>query len=105
MKDQAHHLHEHGTVAFTLPPGAITGAAKADLAAREHNRLVYRGKINPPARRYAFVAKHVRKAKTPVELLRLAQREPKAAKKTTKVNTWRIYEAQDSLRRAIELAA
>ena len=58
----------HGTKPFTLPPSAIRAAAKADLGRCALNRKdAELG--NWCSRRYAFLPRHVKNAKTVDDLL------------------------------------
>lgn len=95
-------LHEHGTRAFRLPAGAIVSTAEHDLDSREYNKRYAAGQEIGPTRRYAFLAKHVRRAKTAAELIALAIKENGAAKNTTKINTKRIYGDLATLRAALD---
>lgn len=87
-------LHDHGTVAFELTAGSLISAAELDLRHRAANVEAGEGVY-----RFAFVARHVRKAKTARDLILLALQEPGHGEASGKLNTRRVYAAKTALAR------
>lgn len=99
-------LLRHGTK-VELPIGAVIAAAKADIAryARwkdEDSGAKQGGVWEGELRRYAFLPQHIRKARTPAELLLIAAQAPKVSEKTTVRNRAMIYQNPDLLVDAAE---
>jgi hypothetical protein len=100
-------LAEHGTRAFELKPGSIVQAAVSDLKLRAR-KTPGEGVDRDPelqGRQYAFVGKHVRRAKTPAELIQLALDHPEAGVTSGKINTKLIYREAKLLQAALAMAA
>lgn len=82
-------------------------AARRDLLQMSTRKRYAKDRLNvarPPRGSYAFVYRHVRKAKTEANLLRLALTEPNLGLESTKVNTREIYGDQALLMAALSLA-
>jgi hypothetical protein len=84
----------------SLPPGAIIGAARADLALKR--RKVERQEA--PGAPYAFHRRHVAKAVTAAELLELAYEDRDRGLGSGKLNTRVIYGDPAALAAAIVVA-
>lgn len=93
-------LEKHGTKAFRLPPSAILSAAKSDLALRKRKVM---DKCEPGLQ-YAFIARHVRKAECPADLLEWALKERDRGLSSSKINTRLIYGDEDLLHQALARA-
>lgn len=93
-------LHEHGTKITELPPSAIVSTAASDLALRQKKNE----DLADPNCHYAFVAKHVRKAVSPADLLQRAINDLDTGTKSGKLNTRILYGAPDQLRAALACA-
>ena len=76
-----------------LPAGLIIGAARADLTRRTHNTWFR----SPPYHRYAFLRAHVKNAKSVADILRAALADVDAGLKTTKRQTYRLYQQREAL--------
>jgi hypothetical protein len=87
----------------SLKPQNLVQAAEADLRRRRHNEYLAKvyGRSCGMFEQYAFNASHVRKAKSVLDLLRLALMHPVV--KTTKSNTKLIYGNGALLFEAIKL--
>ena len=117
---EAINLYHHGTLKWKFTPNMVYQTAMRDLQNFEFNewlrgeraRMVekygkkgidYKGL--PGSRKYGFLAKHVRKARTPATLLKLALEERKEGKaRAQNVNTLAIYDNTDTLEKAYALA-
>jgi len=100
-------LSRHGTKAFQLTPSSVIAAANRDLmqiAIRRSYARNKEGKIKPSRGSYAFVYRHVKRAKSTAELLRRALAEPGLGIDSTKTNTQEIYRDQALLMAALSLA-
>ena len=107
-------LARHGTVDVALPPSAILYAAKEDFARRGRNKLIAKGTgAWLPFSRYAFLASHVRNAKSPAEILRRAmawkQHQPKPDTladqgPVPKLSMLRLTASVENLAAAIQMA-
>ena len=86
-------LFEHGTRPWKLPPSAVLGAARNDLRKRGSGRPC------------AFLRKHVRPAKSPADLLRRALQDRESGLVAARLKTRILYDDEQNLRRALELAA
>lgn len=89
-------LNDHGTRAFELKPGSLISAAVADIRNRDRKQT---GEVEKAAP-YAFHRLHVRKAKSPAELLSLALKDRERGEKSRKLNTRRIYANSETLAQA-----
>lgn len=92
---------------MSLKPQNLVQAAQADLQRRERN-----GGFDPKARRrnkvpfehYAFHRKHVRRAMSVEDVLRLAVADPLIGQVSGKKNTVLIYSNVPLLQAALQLA-
>jgi hypothetical protein len=111
--DQDLFMLNHATDgAAPFEPGAIVAAAWRDIQTREYNlrcradRRERKEKkestkdINT-ARSYAFLATHVRKAKTAADVIRAALEDTAKGSASTNVNTARLYRNTEALKRAL----
>ena len=117
---EAMSLFRHGTLKWKLTPNTVYQAAVRDLQSLEFNtwlrgeRVRIKGKHGkdspdykglPQSRGHGFLAKHVRKARTPATLLKLALEEREEGKDRAKnVNTLALYDNVDALAKAYVLA-
>ncbi len=85
-------LFEHGTRLWKLPPSAVLGTAQNDLRKRGSGQ------------RYAFLRRHVRRAKSPADLLRRALQDRESGLAAPRVETLTLYSDEPTLRHALELA-
>lgn len=92
------HLLKHGTKAAKLPPGAIIGAAPADLERRKHNTNT---ELSPPYHRYAFLRRHVIDAETPEQIIAAAINELALGAASSKVQTQFLYSDPEALYEAL----
>lgn len=104
---EARMLAEHGTKAYRLTPSCIVSVAERDLASRRHNVVfaAYNkagGEEGEPMLRYAFLGKHVRRAKSAAHLIALALAHG-AAMASTQLNTIRLYGDRAALQGALDL--
>lgn len=83
-----------------LRPVNIMQAAEADLKRKTRN-LAEADFEDPHYEQYAFHRGHVRRAKSPHDLLILALMDPHAADKTAKANTRMIYADTELLLAAV----
>jgi hypothetical protein len=89
---------------MSLRPQNIIGAAQADLARRERNKLRFKGQLDDALERYAFLGSHVRRANSVRHLLDLAIKKPVKGQAAGKRNTRIIYGDADLLKQALELS-
>lgn len=83
-----------------LKPQNIVQAAQADFARARRNaeQAKYKDHSYEP---YAFHRRHVRRARSPHDLMLLALMDPAAAMKTAKANTRMIYDNAGLLLQAL----
>ena len=117
---EAINLFTHGTLKWKLTPNAVFETAKRDLQSHEFNTWLRgeRARIKresdkngleykrlPQSRKYGFLAKHVRKVRTPAALLKLALDErDEGPAGAVNVNTVALYDDVDTLTKAYVLA-
>lgn len=113
---EAMSLYHHGTLEWNLTPGAVYQTAVRDLRNQEFNiwlraeRQKYdkesdQYKALPMGRGYGFLAKHVRKARTPAALLKFALEDyEEGLARAKNVNTLALYDNVDALGNAYVLA-
>ncbi len=112
---EAMNLYHHGTVKWNLTPNAVYQAAAQDIKSHEFNVWLrgQRNRLNrdspeykqlPSARRYGFLACHVRKAADAAALLKLALDDQDAGRCSEAVNTLALYDNADALAAAYVLA-
>lgn len=93
-------LHDHGTRIAQLPPSAIVTTAANDLTLLRKKKEL----LADPAEHYAFVAKHVRKAVSPADLIQRAINDLDRGTKSGKLNTRILYGSPEVLRAALDHA-
>lgn len=104
-------LEKHGTKTFTLPAGAIIGAAQADLMLRDRKRgqrithkMGETVELQIQAQHYAFHRRHVSRAKDAQQLIAIAIKQRKIGLKSGKKNTRLIYRDAKLLKSALKAA-
>ncbi len=117
---EALNLYRHGTLKWKLTPNVVYQTAVRDLESLEFN-IWLRGECGrikekhgknspdyknlPQSRGHGFLAKHVRKARTPAALLKFALEEHEEGLARAKnVNTLALYDDVDALAKAYVLA-
>ena len=118
---EAINLFQHGTRTCGLTARAILQAAESDILRRSENRRIRaeRTKLRaelgkkgpaldalPRCSDYAFIPRHVNKALTAADLLRLAIEDMAGGRTNAKhANTLRVYESEELLRAALQLVS
>lgn len=109
-------LHIHGTPAITMTPQMIVQAATQDIRSFAHNtarelerkQLIKEGgnlKMLEEKRKLAFLATHVRGAKTAADVIDTAIKlAHEAVGKTEVANRFRIYNSPELLKEALKIA-
>lgn len=106
-------LVTHGTKAFALKPSSIAYTAQRDFRifqevrerakqAKERRQAGDEPEAVEP-QRYAFLRKHVAKAKKPADILKLAAADEDEWPKSSKVSVKILYGDKDLLKVAAEL--
>lgn len=107
------YLEQFGTHPSSLSARAIIQAAEQDLRSRQFNARVNAdkkrpvherdGMANEHLRKYGFIGKHVSKANTAQELIKIALSDRQSGLGRVNANTYRIYSDADRLNEALTL--